>query len=272
MSKKRKSYEELCFTDDFMFSKILQSNPEICKKIIEICTGKKISKIEYPDVQKAVHITADSKGVRFDVYTEDESDTIYDVEMQVANTGNLSKRSRYYQGMIDLETLQHGGNYRDLKKTYIIFICMFDPFKKYITKYTFENTCHEVEGLILGDDAKIVFINPFAPKPGASDDERAFYSFLQGQVLDLPFAKILDDSVRKARLHEEWKVEYMSLLLRDQDNYNQGYDTGKEEGKEEVRKEMLINLLTKTDMTTDEIARITNIPKNIIEAEKENLN
>ncbi|MFR3808785.1 MAG: Rpn family recombination-promoting nuclease/putative transposase [Lachnospiraceae bacterium] len=83
-------------------------------------------------------ITADAKGVRFDVYVEDEEDTVYDIEMQIANTKNLSKRSRYYQGMIDLNTLERGGNYKDLKNTYIIFLCLFDPFEKYITQYTFE--------------------------------------------------------------------------------------------------------------------------------------
>ena len=63
---------------------------------------KRFSKISYPETQKTISITADAKGVRFDVYVEDEEDTVYDIEMQIANTKNLSKRSRYYQGMIDV--------------------------------------------------------------------------------------------------------------------------------------------------------------------------
>lgn len=118
--------------------------------------------------------------------------------MQIANTKNLSKRSRYYQGMIDLNTLERGDNYKDLKNTYIIFLCLFDPFEKYITQYTFEQMCHEVNGLTLGNDAKIIFINPFGRKDNKTDEEKAFFSYLQGTILDLPFAKLIDDSVKKS--------------------------------------------------------------------------
>ena len=44
---KRKSFEELKFTDDFMFAKTMRANPEMCKRVAEICIGKKISKIMY---------------------------------------------------------------------------------------------------------------------------------------------------------------------------------------------------------------------------------
>ena len=50
--------------------------------------------------------------------------------MQVVNKKDLSKRSRYYQGMIDLNSIEKGELYNDLKDSIIIFICKFDPFKK----------------------------------------------------------------------------------------------------------------------------------------------
>ena len=37
-----KRYEELTFTDDFMFCKVLQNNPDICKELAELILGKKI--------------------------------------------------------------------------------------------------------------------------------------------------------------------------------------------------------------------------------------
>lgn len=270
-TRKTKPYEQLDFTDDFMFSKIMRTEPEICKKIIEICIGKKVSKISYPETQKTISITADAKGVRFDVYVEDEEDTVYDIEMQIANTKNLSKRPRYYQGMIDLNTLERGGNYKDLKNTYIIFLCLFDPFEKYITQYTFEQMCHEVNGLTLGNDAKIIFINPFGRKDNKTDEEKAFFSYLQGTILDLPFAKLIDDSVKKARLHEEWKVEYMTLLLRDQDNYDKGYEAGTTEGIQKgemsAKMEILRNLLSTTSFPMERLMEITKLPKEVIEEE-----
>ena len=35
-AKKRKQYEELDFTDDFMFCKILQSDKNLCKELTEL--------------------------------------------------------------------------------------------------------------------------------------------------------------------------------------------------------------------------------------------
>ena len=118
-----KKYEELTFTDDFMFCKVMQNNPDLCKHLIELIIGKKITMITYPDTQKAIEITADGKGIRMDVYVEGDEGTIYDIEMQTSMLSNLNKRARYYQGMIDLNTIERGADYKELRKTYIIFLC-----------------------------------------------------------------------------------------------------------------------------------------------------
>lgn len=39
-----KKYEKLTFTDDFMFCKVMQNNPDLCKHLIELIIGKKITK------------------------------------------------------------------------------------------------------------------------------------------------------------------------------------------------------------------------------------
>ena len=41
----RKTYDELEFTDDFMFSKILYSNPEICRELLELILDRKIREV-----------------------------------------------------------------------------------------------------------------------------------------------------------------------------------------------------------------------------------
>ena len=43
---------------------------------------------------------------------------------------NLPKRARYYRGMIDLNILEKGKDYNQLKKSYVIFICNYDPFSR----------------------------------------------------------------------------------------------------------------------------------------------
>ena len=42
--------------------------------------------------------------------------------MQTTLKKDLPKRSRYYQGMIDLNLIERGAKYRDLKSSFVIFI------------------------------------------------------------------------------------------------------------------------------------------------------
>ncbi|MGN0484705.1 MAG: Rpn family recombination-promoting nuclease/putative transposase, partial [Lachnospiraceae bacterium] len=156
---RQKKYEELTITDDFMFCKIMTTHPRLCKHLLEMILKVKIKEIQFSESQKTIDLTADSKSVRLDVYVDDEKGTVYDIEMQTSSNFNLPKRSRYYQGMLDLNLLEKGVDYRQLPKTFVIFICTFDPFGKQLPIYTFSNRCHESDGLELGDETQKVFLN-----------------------------------------------------------------------------------------------------------------
>lgn len=43
-----------------------------------------------------------------DIYVEDEKNSVYNLEMQVHNEGDLPFRTRYYQGIIYLNLLKKG--------------------------------------------------------------------------------------------------------------------------------------------------------------------
>ncbi|MCM1026606.1 MAG: PD-(D/E)XK nuclease family transposase [Roseburia sp.] len=96
MERMRKKYEELTIVDDFMFGKVMR-NPKHCKKLLEIILNVKIGKIEFIDDQQTVDPDYMARGIRIDVYVEDDADTVYSVEMQARSTGELPTRSRYYQ-------------------------------------------------------------------------------------------------------------------------------------------------------------------------------
>ena len=74
-----------------------------------------------------------------DVYPKDESKVV-NVEMQAANHGDLPRRSRYYQAAADIDTTPKGSEYKDLKRNYVIFICIFDPFGQDRPIYKFHRT------------------------------------------------------------------------------------------------------------------------------------
>ncbi len=96
-----------------------------------------------PELQKSINVDMDAQSVRLDVYVKDDRETVCDIEMQVSDTKELPKRSRYYQGMIDLQLVDASQHYKKLNKSYIIFICPFDLYGKGRHIYTFENICKE---------------------------------------------------------------------------------------------------------------------------------
>ena len=112
----------------------------------------KIDHIEYLESQKTIDLKVDAKSVRLDIFVDDGK-TVYNCEMQTSFFKNIPKRSRYYQGFIDMDLIEKGADYSKLKKSFVIFICTFDLFGKNGYIYTFENRCVEYTDLRLGDEA-----------------------------------------------------------------------------------------------------------------------
>lgn len=56
------------------------------------------------------------------------------------------------------------------------------------------------------------------------------------------FARQIQEQVEKVREHKEWRQEYMTLLMRDQENREKGLKEGLEIGRNEER----INIIAKS--------------------------
>ena len=223
----KKAYEDLTFADNFMFCKIMSTDPDICKGFLELFLDVKIRGIVYSQKQKEIEITYDGKGVRLDAYVEDEDNTVYDIEMQKVDTQELPKRSRYYQGMIDLDMIEKGADYNELKKSYIIFVCLTDPFKMGLPMYTFENKCIQNKDLILNDESIKVFVNASSEHHSISPRIRHFLDYIRTNVAKDEFTRRISKSVKKAIEHKKWRIEYMT--------YTAFYHDAKVEGRIEGR-------------------------------------
>ena len=233
-------WESLGISNDFMFGKIMQ-DAGLCKELLQrILPDLEIDHIEYPEAQKSIRTDVDAKSVRLDVYVRDGKGTIYDIEMQVVDTKELPKRSRYYQSMIDLQLIDKGEYYKKLKPSYIIFICPFDLFEKGRHIYTFENICKEDNSVFLKDGAVKIFLNADSDQDDVSKGLKAFLDYVAGKKTEDDFVRRLEEAVEQARKNREWRHEYMTLLMRDQENIEKGMEKGMEKGKIEGRAEEII--------------------------------
>ena len=232
-----KSYEELTITDNFMFAKVML-NEQLCKKFLELILHIRIRRIEYYNDEKTLKKFYHSKGIRLDVYLNDEKGTIYNIEMQNSRHANLFKRSRYYQGMIDLNLLEPGDDYNKLKRSYVIFICTFDLFGKGRHIYTFENRCIEELDLVLPDEAIKVFVNTTGAGNGVDEEFLELMNFFNGELATTGIAKEMQEEVDKVKRKEDWRVEYMTMMELERQRYREGMERGMEHAKEKYREGM----------------------------------
>ncbi len=234
MEERTTDWESLGLSNDFLFGKVMQ-DAGLCGELLQrILPDLEIGRIEYPELQKEVKPDSDAKSIRLDVYVKDKEDVIYNIEMQTSDTREIPKRSRYYQGMIDLQLLDKGDkSYAKLNRSYIIFICPFDLFGRGRHIYTFENICLEDPGIILGDESIKIFLNANGTMDDVSQELKIFLDFINGKKTDDPFIKELEKALEAAKKNRKWRHEYMTLLMRDRENLEKGMEQGMEKGMEQ---------------------------------------
>ena len=287
--KERKKYEDLLFSDDFMFCKILTVNKELCIGLLERILNKKIVDIVYLNSQENMRPLYDAKPVYLDVYVEDSEDRVYNIEMQASHFKDLPLRSRYYQSTIDVNLLERGTNYDKLSKSYIIFVCTQDIFGLGLPIYTFTNCCHEAAGLELDDRVTKVVVNVSGDLGGLSEDTAALFRYIRDNVATDDYTGRIEAEIDEAKAHQKWRTEYMVWEAKIWDERKEareegraeglaeGLEAGRAEGLETGRAEGLASgiavgqtqgieysakRLLKSGMSAEEVARILEIDTN----------
>ncbi len=234
----RRDRRDIPLENDAMFAEVMRRK-DLCIGLLEtIFEGRRIRDIVYedglsPEAQKYIAFNPGNKSIRLDVYFED-GDTVYDIEIQKADKGNLPKRTRMYSSMMDANMLDKGLEYEELKDSYVIFICMFDPFEKGLARYTFRSICEEAEGLPLGDGRCIMFLNTKGSIGELGKDMDAFFGYINGGVSSIgtgkdsgnEFVERLDECVLDINGDEDWRQGYMKYELNLIERYKDGEAKG----------------------------------------------
>lgn len=148
------------FSSDVVFGEVM-SNKKFCKFVLQtILPEIVIAEINYLQKQdKKGNTDAESKDIILDIFVKDVKGRLYDVEMQVANEHNLGLRMRYYQSLIDLDSLNRRDTYLDLKESFVIFLCAFDPYDRKMLKYSFHEYEDNDKTLQLQTNSSKIIIN-----------------------------------------------------------------------------------------------------------------
>ena len=268
-----KPVDELTFTDDGMFQEVLR-NPEICAELVERLLHIRVNHIEYPELEKTIAPYYTTKGVRLDVYLKD-TDKIIDVELQSYPQEALGKRTRYYQSMIDMDSLMKGQDYSELKDSYILFICKRDPFRDENKKpyglpcYTFRNICEENPVVNLNDKSLKVIYNASAYDEEKDEKVRAFLHFIHtNEPGKDDFTNRLSDMVEQIKENEKFRRDYAAMNLHDRDitraarheGLMQGLSQGIVQGASEAKIEAAVIAVKDFNITPQIAAEKMNAP------------
>ncbi len=205
----QEKWERATIANNFIFYKVMRNNPDVCKELLEILLEFKIERIEMSQ-EEVVDIDFASKGIRMDVYARDADGLkAYNIEVQTTDTSELPERARYYQGVMDVDLLKSGQQYKELKTTYIIFICLDDVFKKGLAKYTFENLCLEDTETKLNDRAQKVFYICKNYDKLLDARQKAFLRMVTQNSSSDDFTRRVGGLVENAKRNTQWRQQFM---------------------------------------------------------------
>lgn len=223
-------WENATIANNFIFYKVMHNNPDICKRLLEILLEIEIERIEM-EQEKQIEVDYGIKGIRLDVYAKNATQA-FNIEMQVADTQELPERSRYYQGIMDVDMLRSGQKYKELKDSYIIFICLNDIFHKGKAKYTFENLCIEDSTVKLNDrTTKLFFIAQNYDKI-LNKEQRAFLSLVMKNECKTNFTENIMNLVQDAKHNTQWRFQYMEWERQRTYDFDAGVQKGQQKAKE----------------------------------------
>lgn len=270
MSKKvteaeaRTKLAKMNLVDQFLFNEVMEYQ-DAFEATVSILLNEEIRLLGKAETEKEFRISPELRQTRLDSVAAGENRKVYMVEMQKRNTKNLKKRSRLYQGHVDISLMEPGtADFNSLRDVCQIMVTPFDIFGRGLYRYTFRGVCLECPDLEIGDGAWRVFINTEGKNPDKFS--REFLDFM-GYITDSTDAcadniasekiKTIHKRVKEVKQWEKRGVKFMQrweeLVLEREEGREEGHREGKAEGKAEDILELLGEL---GDVPGDIAARI----------------
>ena len=238
------------FTNDLIFRWVMEREENCLAILRAILPELKITAVKRRENEHPINYLAfdDERGVRFDAIIEDDRERFYDVEMQVANQPGLGKRVRYYQAQIDQEMLKKGEDYDDLRESYVIFFCAFDPCGQDRRLYQFRYYEDVDRQLRLPTNSHVILINTLGTRGKITPALAAVLDVMNRRRDNQnPLAVSLVKEIDGYNRDKKRRRALMNLKMRLKDEWrlglSEGLDQERAEGKAEGRDETILSLI-----------------------------
>ena len=276
---KYKQNERIPFTDDLMFSMVMRDE-NICRRLLErILPNEEFGEIRienpegglYVETQKSIKFPLGAHGVRLDAFIK-SGNVWAEIELQTYAGEHIAKRSRYYQANMDLDFLNEGHRYRELPRSYVIFICTYDYIGADLPLYFFEKFDRQ-NNLQFGDEAYSIILNTACSPEKVPQHLKALFEYIndptKGSESDDALVEDIDRQVSRFNT-DEWRRKHMTIQELMDRNYEQGRAEGEAAGRElgraaaimELARSMkakgrpIMQISEDTGLTADEIEKL----------------
>ena len=220
--------------DDEFMRVLFKGQLELAQEVLRIITGIEDLVLLREETQRDLKRLEGARSVCLDVYGTDSEGTLYDLEVQRAESGARPRRARYHSSAMDIDFLDAGSEFETLPESYVIFVIEKDYFGKGKGVYPFERTC-QVTGELLDDGSHVLYANASYEGSDALGD--LMHDFLCADPAQMRNKSL---AARAAYFkNDEQGVSEMSKVFEEEreEGRREGLKEGRKEGRREGRRE-----------------------------------
>ena len=251
--------EQMNLVEKFLFDETMEYK-EAYEAMVSILLENEVHLLSGTETEKELRVSPELRSVRLDVVSMDDKNVVYFMEMQQKNTKNLQKRSRYYQGHVDVALLPPGeADFNKLQDSCFILVAPFDIFGKGLYRYTFMGTCIECPELRLQDGAVKIFINTKGKNPEKFSQEfldlMEYITNTEDKVAERSESKrlrVLHECVKKVKGSEKVGVK----LMQTWEEHAMIKEEGHAEGRLDALKQSVENLMKSLSISLEKACEL----------------
>lgn len=151
--------DKLCLFDDDLMSLAFDNNIEATEYLLNTIFDRKDMKVLRVTGQRELkNPVVGGRCIKLDIYAEDSTNKVYNVEVQRSDSGAVPERARFYSAMVDTRMLKEKQKFKEIEDSYIIFITQNDVLKGDLPIYHIERKIVE-NGKEFKDGSHIIYVN-----------------------------------------------------------------------------------------------------------------
>ena len=151
--------DNLTLFDDDLMGKVFDENIEAAELLLRLILERDDIEVLWVKGQEELkNPVVGGRTIRLDIRAVLGDGRQVNVEVQRNGKGSHVRRARFHSSMLDARMLKKNEKFRNLKDSYVIFICEHDKFGKGLPVYHVDRCIRET-GELFEDGSHIIYVN-----------------------------------------------------------------------------------------------------------------